>query len=141
MCEIMSATSFTPNVSKQIQAAQQFYQGGKKFELVGDLTAFSSQAAEITPESIAGFFDYVPVDGTLPVDRFAQVQMWQNMLAQIRNYPTIIQQYDIAKIFAWVASLGGLKNIQQFRLNPMDGSGLASQMQAGNLVPMKDGYD
>ena len=64
--------------------------------------------------------------------------MWQNMLAQIRNYPTIIQQYDIAKIFAWVASLGGLKNIQQFRLNPMDGSGLASQMQAGNLVPMKD---
>ena len=138
MCEIMSATSFTPNVSKQIQAAQQFYQGGKKFRLVGDLTAFSSQAAEITPESIAGFFDYVPVDGTLPVDRFAQVQMWQNMLAQIRNYPTIIQQYDIAKIFAWVASLGGLKNIQQFRLNPMDGSGLASQMQAGNLVPMKD---
>ena len=95
-------------------------------------------ARTIDPESIAGFYDYVPVDGTLPVDRYAQVQLWQNLMAQAQKMPQVAMQYDMGKIFAWVAALGGLKNIQQFKIQVGDPATLAQQAAAGNMVSIND---
>jgi hypothetical protein len=91
--------------------------------------------ADVTPETIAGFYDYIPVDGSIPVDRYAQANLWQQMLAQVSKVPQVAQQYDLGRIFAWVASLAGLKNIHQFRIQPMDPMQLMQQVQAGNAVP------
>lgn len=71
---------------------------------------------QITPESITGFYDFVPVDGTLPVDRFAQANLWKELLMQMSRVPQVMSQYDLGKIFGWVASLAGLKNINQFKI-------------------------
>jgi len=76
------------------------------------------------------------VDGTLPVDRYAQVQLWQNLMAQAQKMPQVAAQYDMGKIFAWVAALGGLKNIQQFKIQLGDPAALAQQAAAGNMVPI-----
>ena len=136
LCEMASVSGFGPLVQKMIQASQQLYEGGKKHRLVGDLESFSPTFLEVEPEAIMGFYDYVPVDGTLPVDRYAQAQLWTNLLQQTMAMPQVVQQYDIAKIYAWVASLAGLKNIQQFRLQAMDPGLLAQQAQLGNVVPV-----
>lgn len=136
ICEMASVSGFGPLVQKMIQASQQLYEGGKKHRLVGDLASFSPTFLEVEPEAIMGFYDYVPVDGTLPVDRYAQAQLWTNLLQQTMAMPQVVQQYDIAKIYAWVASLAGLKNIQQFRLQAMDPGLLAQQAQLGNVVPV-----
>ena len=141
VCELLGASGFAQHMQNLIQQTQQFYQDeGLRYKLVGDLSALDPQSRNITPESIAGFYDYVPVDGTLPVDRYAQAQLWQTLLGQVRQLPQVMQQYDIAKIFAWVGTLAGLKNMQQFRMQimPQDPAMLAQQVQAGNMVPVGD---
>jgi len=115
--EYFSAMGFTPHASMLLQNTQQKYDGEKKFKIAGDLMEEGAGFAQVTPEMIAGNFDFSPVDGTMPVDRFAQVQMWTNLMTQMRNMPEIGQGYDLAGIFAWVAQLGGLKNIKRFRIN------------------------
>lgn len=137
LCELASAYGFSPMMQRMIQTTQQMYEGDdRKYKLIGDLSSMSPMAMQIDPETIAGFYDFVPVDGTLPVDRYAQAQLWQALLGQVRNFPQIMQQYDIAKIFAWVATLSGLKNVQQFRINPQSMGTLQGQVQAGNMVPI-----
>lgn len=137
ICEIIGATGFSSHMQHLIQYTQQYYEGdGRKYKLVGDLNNLAPQARPITPEQIAGFYDYVPVDGTLPVDRYAQAQLWGQLLGQVQKFPQVIQQYDMAKLFAWIGTLAGLKNVQQFKITPQDPAMLQQQVQAGNVVPV-----
>lgn len=138
LCELGSAFGMEPMVQRMVQTTQQMFSNDdeRKFKIIGDLSSLEAQTRVIAPEDIAGFYDYVPVDGTLPIDRYAQAQLWQALLGQIRNFPQIMQQYDLGKIFAWVATISGLKNVQQFRMMPQDPAALQSQAQAGNLVPI-----
>jgi hypothetical protein len=96
---------------------------------------------DVSADSIAGFYDFVPVDGTLPVDRYAQANLWQGLLGQLRNYPEFMQSYDIPKIIGWVGQLAGLKNINQFRVKIVPDDLASQQMQAGNIIPMKGQTD
>ena len=91
---------------------------------------------EVSPDDIAGAWDFVPVDGTLPIDRFAQVNMWTQLLQQMAQSPQVLQSYDLGKIFSWVAQLGGLKNVNQFKIETDSPEALAQQAQAGNVVPI-----
>jgi len=134
-CEWFSVTGWSPYTQKLVQRTQQRYTAEKQYKIVGDLAQFSPQFAMISPADISGFFDYEPADGTLPVDRFAQANLWQMILGQMVNYPQILMQYDVAKIFAWVANLAGIKNMAQFRLVPDEQ--LLAQAQAGNVVPLR----
>lgn len=127
--EFMSAVGISSHAQRLVQTSQQFYTGEKKFRIVGDLAQSAGPAfMDITPDSIAGFFNFVPVDGTLPVDRMAQANLWKELLANIRNYPQIAMSYDLTRIFAWVAQIAGLKNINQFRIQVMP-PGVAPQGQ------------
>ena len=134
MCEWHSAVGWAPFTQKLVQSTQQHYRSEKQFRIVGDLAQFSPNLTRVTPADIAGFFDYEPVDGTLPVDRFAQANLWQMIMGQMKEYPQIMATYDIAKIFAWVAQLAGIKNMTQFRLIPNGTVG--PQVQSGNVVPL-----
>lgn len=134
-CEWYSATGFSQLTQKLVQRTQQYYSASKKFRIVGDLAQFSPQFLEVRPEDISGFYDFEPVDGTMPIDRFAQANLWQMLMGQLVNFPQILAQYDIAKIFAWVANLAGIKNVAQFRLTP--DATLMQQAAAGNVVPLK----
>ena len=133
-CEWYSAVGWGPMTQKLVQRTQQFYNQAKKIRLVGDQAQFGPGFLDVTPEMIAGFWDFEPVDGTLPVDRFAQANLWATIMQQMGAYPQILLQYDIAKIFAWVARLGGIKNLAQFKLIP--DSEVNKQVLAGNIVPI-----
>lgn len=137
VCEFFSAMGFGPMAQKMVQQTQQFYNEEKQFRIVGDAANFAPGFARVTPDSIAGFYDYIPIDGTMPVDRFAQANLWQMMLAQVSKTPQIANQYDLGRIFAWVASLAGLKNVQQFRIKANDPAALQQQVQAGNMIPLE----
>ena len=52
----------------------------------------------------------------LPVDRMAQANLWKEILLNVGRVPQIMMQYDIGRIFAWMASIAGLKNINQFKV-------------------------
>jgi len=139
--EYFSAMGFMPLSQKLLQNTQQFYDIERKYRIVGDLAQYSPGFVDVTPESIAGFFDFVPVDGTMPVDRYAQANLWQSLFGQMRNFPQIMQTYDIAKIFGWVGNLAGLKNINQFRVQVTPDGKSAQAAQMGNSVPLSGNTD
>jgi hypothetical protein len=137
-CEYMSAAAFSPHAQMLVQHSQQFYDGTTKLKIVGDLALMAGpQFVEVRPELIAGFFDFVPVDGTLPVDRMAMANLWQGIMNQMRAYPMLLTQFDIAKVFTHVAGLAGIRNINQFKVQVMPNGMLPPQAQAGNVIPLR----
>lgn len=137
--EYVSATGFAPHAQRLIQNSQQFYNVEAKLRRVGDLALEAGQKfLMVTPDDIMGFYDYVPVDGTMPIDRMAQANLWKEIMANVRNMPPqVAMGYDWARIFAWAAVLGGLKNIQQFKVQMVSDATLQGQAQAGNVVPLR----
>lgn len=136
--EYFSCTGFSDLGMLTLQQTQQMYDTARKVRIAGD--AWSNPGAErhlvVSPGDIQGFFDFVPVDGTLPIDRFALINMWSQLLQQMAGSPQVMQQYDLGKIFGWIAQMGGLKNVQRFRIQAMDPTALQQQAAAGNVVPM-----
>lgn len=139
VAEYMSASSFAPHSMRMVQTSQQYYDAQMKLRIVGDLAMTAGQKfMQVDQGSIAGFYDFVPIDGTLPADRMAQAMLWKDLMANMRNMPELAQQYDIGRIFAWVAQLGGLKNINQFKLNvqPVPDNRLMADAANGKVVPI-----
>ena len=134
--EWFSACGFSPMTQKLVQNSQQLYDQQRQYRIAGDMLRFGERYVKVAPQDIAGFYDFVPVDGTLPVDRFAQANLWQQMLQSISTIPAVAQQYDFGKIFGHVAQLAGLKNINQFRVQVVDDGVLPHQAAAGNVIPV-----
>lgn len=136
MCEWQSALGFSPLTYKLIASTQQLYDLERKYRIAGDVTQWGEKYINIAPNDLQGTYDFVPVDGTMPVDRYAQANLWQQLLGQMRGLPPVMMAYDIPKIFAFVAQLAGLKNINQFRVQVLPDQKMAAMTQAGNMVPM-----
>lgn len=141
--EFFGALGWGPMGQMIVQNSQQYYDAEMKFKLVGDLAQEAgSSFVNVDPAAIAGFYDFVPVDGTLPIDRFAQANLWKEIMGQLRTMPPqVAAGYDLVRMFAWVAQLAGLKNINQFKIQtqvmpPLQEEQLPGQVQAGNVVPL-----
>ena len=133
--EFFSAMGFSPMSQMMVQNSQQYYDAEMKFRIVGDLAEEAGpNFVEVNADMLQGFYDFVPVDGTLPIDRFAQANLWRELLGQLQKFPEIMAQYDMGRIFAWVAQLAGLKNINQFKVQVKPDEQLAAQAQEGNVV-------
>lgn len=133
--EYMSGMGFSPHSQKLVQNSQQLYTAQAKLRRVG---SFAMDAGEqflnVSPQDIAGFFDLVPVDGTLPIDRMAQANLWKDMLSSLQRMPPqVLMAYDWGRIFGWVAQIAGLKNINQFKIQVLP-PGVQPQ---GNVVPLR----
>lgn len=135
LAEFCSAIGWEPLAQVLLQNSQELYRAPVKVRLAGDLARRTGipSVVEVRPEDIAGFYDFVPVDGTLPIDRVAQAMMWRELLATIVKVPEVMARYDIAGIFSWVAQLAGLRNITQFELRPDEV--IARAVEQGALSP------
>lgn len=133
IAEYMSAMGYSRLAQMQLQSTQQHYEGEQRFKIIGNIMD-ADPFQKVTSEDIAGFYDYVPVDGTEPIDRFAQANLWKEILAQMPALG-LNMQYDMPGIFAWTAQLAGLRNIKQFRVSvaPPGGSPTGPN---GQSIPM-----
>ena len=135
--EYYSSMGFGPWTSQLVQTTQQFMSDERAYRIVGDLAVGNpDRFINVTPSDISGFYDWVPIDGTLPVDRMAQVNLWTQLFSQLQAMPQIAMQYDLGRIFAFVAQLAGLKNINQFRIAVVPDAQALNQAQQGNVIPM-----
>lgn len=138
IAEYFSATGWAPMSQVLLSNTQQYYSGEQKFRIAGDLTMSAGQNfVNITPETISGFYDFTPVDGSLPVDRYAMANMWKELMAQVRQMPDVLMTYDFARMFEWVAQLAGMKNITQFKVEVVPDQAMLQQMKMGNSIPMR----
>lgn len=135
--EWISASAFAPHAQKLVQTSQQKFDMEGKVRIVGDLANYAGQQfLSVTPDTIGGFFDFVPVDGTLPVDRMAQANLWKEILGTIARVPAIGAGYDLQKLFGWMATLAGIKNINQMKVQLAPPEQLQQQAVSGNTVPV-----
>lgn len=136
--EFNSALGWSPLSQIMLQNTQQLYDEERQFRIVGDLVT-EPVFSEVRPEDIQGFFDFVPVDGTLPVDRFAQANLWKDILFNIGRLPDVAAQYDMGGIFSWMAQLAGLKNITQFKIKTqvIPDEAIGGEIKKGNLIPLE----
>jgi len=116
--EYMSATGWGPLAQLLVQSSQQLFDMQQQFRVVGDVSMGKPAFVDVDPSSIAGFYDFVPVEGTLPVDKFALASLWKELLMQIASAPPLAQQFDLSSIFSYTARLAGAKNVDQFKLQP-----------------------
>lgn len=138
-CEYFSAMGFTPLAQQLVQTTQQLYSGEKRYRIARDLMKDAEQYMPISAADIAGYYDFINVDGTMPLDRIAQVAMWQQLMQGIQQDPRAMMTYDTGKIFGWIAQLAGLRNINQFKINIVSDEQAALDAQAGNTIPMPTG--
>src|SRR5215831_3209193 len=135
--EYISAMGISTLAQRMILDSQQFYDQQKKFKIVGDLAQMAGpQFMQVDPSMLSGDYDFVPVDGSLPIDRMAMATLWQNIMGQMRNFPSLMLQFDIGKVFTHVAQLAGIRNINQFKIQVVPDGVLQAQAQAGNVIPI-----
>lgn len=142
VAEYISATGFAQHAQRLVQLTQQYFSAERKFKVAGSLMQEMSNNqvmnfVDVNPTNIKGFFDVVPVDGTLPVDRLALANLWKDILLQMRSVPGLIMQYDLGRIFAHVANLAGIRNLNQFKIEIGSPASLMQQSDAGNIVPIR----
>ena len=134
--EFFSAGGWTDNFRMMLTNTQQYYDQEQQFKVSGELGQ-EMQRLVVTPEHLAGFYDFVPVDGTMPIDRFAQANLWKELFSALAGMPPLATQFDLSKIFAYTAQLAGAKNINQFKINLMEDDALERNIRAGNVQPIQ----
>ena len=96
--------------------------------------------ARVTPYDMAINYDLIVRDGSIPGGNFSD--SWIELFRVIGTTPELMQQFDITRIFMYIAQQLGAKNIEDFKRNMsqiqpqvMPDGEVAKQAQAGNLVP------
>ena len=113
---------------------QQYLSEDFQIDVLGNQGA--EKPVTINASGVAGDF-YFPIhDGSLPLDKIALFDIWQQALQFVAGNQMLVGQYDLGKIFEFVAKLGGAENIDQFRIQAQSPEQIAAGVQSGNLVPM-----
>lgn len=137
VAEYNSALGWAPLIQFMIQTTQQLFDDELQLRTAGN-TLKSGQTITVNPDSIAGFFDFVPIDGSMPIDRLAQANFWKELLSVVAGSEQMAATWDVGAMVGHVMMLQGERNIERFRIQPQlapPGS-LQDAAQAGNVVPI-----
>ena len=101
---------------------------------------FGKPNARVTPQDLMVSYDLIVRDGAIPGGNFSDA--WIQMFKIIGTTPELAQQFDITRIFMYIAQQLGAKNVEDFRRNvnqtqmtSMPDGQVQQQVQAGNLIP------
>lgn len=145
LAETISLMGFTPFAKKSIMNTQQLMEDTRFFRILGrNLTDPEiMDRIKVSPEEIIGNFDFPLLDGTFPTDRFTVAQAWKDIFMAVVNVEPLLKIFDVVKIFGEGAKALGIKNIEDFRLQPgsvqtkvMEDRELESRVKKGNAVPV-----
>lgn len=137
--EYFSVSGFQPLDMMLVQNTQQYYDQTQKFRIAGDTINAAEPFMDVSPESIQGFFDFIPVDGTMPVDKLGMANLWRQLIADMSAIPEIAQGYNLGGMFEFVAQMAGLRGVKQFRVEVLPDAQLARLAAQGNVVPLGRG--
>ena len=137
--EYNSALGWDPLARRMLSNTQQLMDITRKYQIAGSALMSAPAFVEVSPEKIAGFFDFVPVDGTLPIDRLAQANFWKELLMQMARVPELAMQWDLGGMLAHTMKLQGERNVDRFRIQIAPQQQLLNQVKAGNVVPLGGG--
>jgi hypothetical protein len=90
-------------------------------------------------------YDTIVRDGSIPGGNFSDA--WLQLFQTIGTNPELNQQFDVTRIFMYIAQQLGAKNVEDFkrnvnRINPtvMPDEQVAKEVQAGNMIPTNEAF-
>jgi hypothetical protein len=99
------------------------------------------ERVRVTPYDLAISYDLIVRDGSIPGGNFSQ--SWIELFKVIGTTPELMQQFDITRIFMYIANQFGAKNVEDFKrtvdqtnVNVLPDNVVESQAKAGNFVPV-----
>jgi len=94
----------------------------------------------VSPSDLAINYDLVVKDGSIPGGNFSQ--NWMELFKTIGTSPELSQQFDVVRIFTYIAQQLGAKNVEDFRRNvnriqatTMPDDQVMREVKAGNMIP------
>ena len=104
---------------------------------------FNKPRAQVTPYDLAVNLDLIVRDGSIPGGNFSEA--WLQMFQTIGSSPELMQEFDITRIFMYIAGQLGAKNVEDFRRNlgnvqatTMPDDQVSREVERGNLVPTSE---
>jgi len=100
-----------------------------------------------TPKDITVDYDLIVRDGSIPGGNFSDA--WIQLFQSIAGNEQLLQRFDIVRIFKYIATQLGAKNVDEFEIKQQPPPQIApvvapdetvqQQAQAGNIVPLMQG--
>ncbi len=113
---------------------------GRYEEQLMAILGTKSNRARVSPIDMAVNYDLLVRDGSIPGGNFSQA--WIELFKVIGTTPELMQQFDVTRIFMYIAGQLGAKNVEDFRRNlnrvqgqVMPDEQVQKQLQAGNIIP------
>jgi len=98
---------------------------------------------KVSPASLLINYDIISNDGTTLNGDFAD--NWVSLFQTMGAYPAVGQAFDIVRVFKHIARMTGAKNVNDFvhkggaiQTKTMQDAQVASEVQAGNMVPVEE---
>ena len=95
---------------------------------------------QVTPYDLSVNYDVLVRDGSIPGGNFSEA--WLQMFSTIASTPELYQQFDVFRIFTYIAQQLGAKNVEDFRrvagqtkVVQAPDEQVLNEVQKGNLVP------
>jgi hypothetical protein len=114
--EYNSAIGFMPLGKILVSNTQQLLDLERKYAIAGNMTAQAKRFMEVNPQSIAGFYDFVPIDGTSPIDPLAKATFWKELILGIAKDPRLAMGWDINEMISHMMKIQGERNVDRFRI-------------------------
>ena len=94
----------------------------------------------VSPNDLAINYDLIVRDGSIPGGNFNSA--WIELFKTIGTNEMLMQEFDVTRIFTYIAQQMGAKNVEDFKRNvnniqtrTLPDEEVAKQVQAGNFVP------
>lgn len=140
--EYNSALALDPLSQIMVSNTQQFMSIDRQYAIAGNTLDAANRFVAVNPGLIAGGFDFVPIDGTQPIDRLAQANFWKELLMQMSRSPQLMMEWNLSDMIEHTMKLQGERNVNRFRIRPQlmaPGVDPRVQADAGNVIPLQGG--
>jgi len=114
---------------------------GRYAEQMQSILKPGSSRMRVTPQDLAINYDLIVRDGSIPGGNFSNA--WLELFKVIGTTPELINQFDVTRIFMYIATQLGAKNVEDFRRNigrtqmqTMPDETVSREAERGNLMPM-----
>lgn len=104
-----------------------------------------SAKVPVSQHSLAIDYDVIVKDGSIPGGNFSDA--WMELFKVISSSPELMQQFDVTKIFTYIATQLGAKNVEDFRRNinnvqqqVMPDEQVMREVERGNMIPMNEAF-
>lgn len=104
------------------------------------LKTFAKQRIPVSPLDMGINYDLIVRDGSIPGGNFSDA--WIQIFQIITSRPELYKSFDITRLFTYIATQLGAKNVEEFKRNvnriqptQMSDEQVIQQAQAGNIVP------